>query len=772
MLLHESLKSRRRDTWPFFFITTFLLLLLLQVGSLSPWGRPDSNDTSLRQNSQKALNEELSWAHHLGLSAVLTPPLTGRGNGNVGLVHVLRPLLKDVNAGGNTQVWVRIPATAPTTAAATSASGPLALALLMDQSSLPPSLATRRGVAGGGEGGGHRQPVRSAPELAMDHTSDGQAGEDRHRTRKRNEDGESIMSMVPSGGDDDDDEEEEEEEEEEQDDVGNDERNNNMKASNEDPWEWWHEIFALANRSRNLGVVLELTAKVPSPVKISRWLGEPLKALIIPTALFVPNAGGFPVLPKRHQGVIRLFMRHGIQVILTGAAQRFCLEQQHSEGGQFLPRRRFKKEEDAKGEEKEGEEEEEGEGEEMVGTTKDTLSLAPYQAYLSHLLRSLDPVPPSEVHAIQANDVLQVPLQPLQDNLESPTYEIFERDTPKYQAYEQALYRALLDQDNARRGTNLRERQPGETGSEMVVDASGGEHGKTFPVLVVVVIGAGRGPLVKATLNASAKAQVPVQVIAVEKNPNAFMTLQHLARHEGWGESNRVGLVRADVREWMGPPTKADIVVSELLGSFGDNELSPECLDRAVMKFLKVGGVCIPESYTNYLQPITTAKVHSAIHDLNHPQKEKYFETPLVVKLNRFHAVAPVSGGLMTFTHHTQKQEDMAGRDNSRYVKVEYLLPPGGGSCRVDGFAGYFDAKLYGSINLSTHPLTHTPDMYSWFPIFFPLKEPVYCPAGSCLVVHMWRCIGPHKVWYEWAVTQPHTTKVHNREGSSYFVGM
>lgn len=31
---------------------------------------------------------------------------------------------------------------------------------------------------------------------------------------------------------------------------------------------------------------------------------------------------------------------------------------------------------------------------------------------------------------------------------------------------------------------------------------------------------------------------------------------------------------------------KADIIVSELLGSFGDNELSPECLDGAE-RFLK-----------------------------------------------------------------------------------------------------------------------------------------------------------------------------------------
>lgn len=33
-------------------------------------------------------------------------------------------------------------------------------------------------------------------------------------------------------------------------------------------------------------------------------------------------------------------------------------------------------------------------------------------------------------------------------------------------------------------------------------------------------------------------------------------------------------------------PEPVDILVSELLGSFGDNELSPECLDGA-MRFLK-----------------------------------------------------------------------------------------------------------------------------------------------------------------------------------------
>lgn len=38
------------------------------------------------------------------------------------------------------------------------------------------------------------------------------------------------------------------------------------------------------------------------------------------------------------------------------------------------------------------------------------------------------------------------------------------------------------------------------------------------------------------------------------------------------------------------------------------------------------------------------------------------------------------------------------------------------------GLAGYFDAQLYGDVHLSIHPPTHTANMFSWFPIFFPFK--------------------------------------------------
>ena len=67
-----------------------------------------------------------------------------------------------------------------------------------------------------------------------------------------------------------------------------------------------------------------------------------------------------------------------------------------------------------------------------------------------------------------------------------------------------------------------------------------------------------------------------------------------------WGEL--VEVVSCDMREWKAPE-KADILVSELLGSFGDNELSPECLDGAqrflngrMLIFISALFICISDN--------------------------------------------------------------------------------------------------------------------------------------------------------------------------------
>lgn len=59
---------------------------------------------------------------------------------------------------------------------------------------------------------------------------------------------------------------------------------------------------------------------------------------------------------------------------------------------------------------------------------------------------------------------------------------------------------------------------------------------------------------------------------------------------------------------------------------------------------------------------------------------------------------------------------------NTRSAKLRFHISHGGA---LHGFAGYFEAVLYGNVGLSIHPQRKdkiSKDMLSWFPLFFPLK--------------------------------------------------
>lgn len=54
--------------------------------------------------------------------------------------------------------------------------------------------------------------------------------------------------------------------------------------------------------------------QLPSPERMSRWLGEPLKAVLLPTCAFRPNKRGYPVLPPAHQELLAKLFAHNVQV--------------------------------------------------------------------------------------------------------------------------------------------------------------------------------------------------------------------------------------------------------------------------------------------------------------------------------------------------------------------------------------------------------------------------------------------------------------------------
>ncbi|XP_039286145.1 protein arginine N-methyltransferase 5 [Nilaparvata lugens] len=458
----------------------------------------------------------------------------------------------------------------------------------------------------------------------------------------------------------------------------------------DDTWEWWNRARTITGWQKRVMVALELCADMPAvtDLQIQRWLGEPVRALVLPTHVFVTNKKGFPVLTRHHQAFVHAVATHCHEVnyVVTGACR-------HKNIDLYLRYIQF-----------------------LVEQRKALND--PYAAY-------------SEGY----EDFLQYPLQPLADNLESQTYEVFEKDPIKYNKYQEAIYHALMDR------VSFEE--------------------KDHNVQIVMVVGAGRGPLVSATLNAARLAKRLVKVYAVEKNPNAILTLESRLEEEWRGLP--VIVVSSDMRDFRPAASDmADIVVSELLGSFGDNELSPECLD-GVTHLMKEDAISIPASYTSYLGPTQSMKLHCEVRSYkDRLDKSNPFEMPYVVHQKNCFAIDQPKD-LFTFYHPSTEKDP----DNTRYAALEFdvKIP-----CVLHGFSGYFTTVLYRDIILSIHPDTHSPGMFSWFPIFFPIQDPIQLKAGDRLQVNFWRLVDKEKVWYEWAVTKPTTNPNHNTNGRSYSI--
>ena len=462
----------------------------------------------------------------------------------------------------------------------------------------------------------------------------------------------------------------------------------------------------------------------------SRWVSEPLRIVELNVSTFMRNAKGFPVLSKAVQALLTRYTRVKTSpwVLLTdvGAIPTDDELDEAELVSAELPT-------PAQAAQK---------------AAKKPKDLTPYLSYMRHLQRTQPARPIIDRFAAGYQDFLQSPLQPLTDNLESITYEVFEKDPVKYEWYERATAAALVDLKK-----------------ELKRD------------IIVAVVGAGRGPLMTRALKASASTGVSIVPYAVEKNPNAYVLLQNRnATDPLWGK--RVQIVKTDMRAWAGPSLpsgevgKVDILISELLGSFADNELSPECLDGVQHVLHPDHGVSIPTSYTAHYTPIASPRIYSDLLSQKGAGADDKWELPYVSMLHQFdnlclavpvsdlaasksekamleppqadvqqawEFVHPIPQAILAQSQLRRGGSAAAGgggavggdgwnEHNARFSKLTFTCNSRG-VCH--GLAGYFETVLYESkaqgkkIELSTNPVTmdeKSKDMISWFPIFFPLK--------------------------------------------------
>lgn len=353
---------------------------------------------------------------------------------------------------------------------------------------------------------------------------------------------------------------------------------------------------------------------------------------------------------------------------------------------------------------------------------------------VKRLQASLNPLSKREIHSHNYFDLLQMPLQPLRDHLASSTYEEFERCDTKYDIFEIAVERWL-------------------------------EANPTVDKPVTYILGAGRGPLVQGTLNAfRSKGIRDYSVYALEKNPYAILTLKHRIKDgvDGW---DKVQLIFGDMRDFV-PKEPADLIISELLGSFGDNELSPECLYEVEAIFDKhfpnhKHAHYIPQSYTSFLTPIYAPQIWGKLHSLG---DNKCFHTPYVVALRSYYNIAVDSGHLPCFSFgHPSRAGNM---ECERYKQLRFIAK---NDSVLHGFAGYFSFTLHGDLEMSILP-GRSDDVKSWFPMYFPIEKAIGVQKSQVVTLHIWRKCDGTRVWYEWAVTTPSASAIHNVNGFAYSI--
>ncbi|KAJ6246878.1 protein arginine n-methyltransferase 5 [Anaeramoeba flamelloides] len=549
-------------------------------------------------------------------------------------------------------------------------------------------------------------------------------------------------------------------------------------------WEFWLMVKSFSDSPLLLRLNLVLSDTLPKRKLTELWKSCKPQYITLAISSFVTNKKGFSILPKQFSSLIDEFIQEGCGIIIEceNEVEDYQLQQ-------LKQKQKQKQKQETKqinlnlnkiisqtnsiqnnGEENNNtlnylNNDEDENYSDQFGNFSESLNKV---LYLRHLGNKLPKISKFKKSLQEFSDVLQDPLQPLQNNLSSYIYSVFEKDITKYEVYEKAIYLALIDLSKKRNENKNEQKNENDNENENVKN-------NDQPINVAIA-GAGRGPIVKRAIKASMKSNIQINLYAIEKNPSALMVLRSII----WENNQDVTVIAGDMRN-LQIDIKFDLIISELLGSFGDNELSPECLDGVQLACLKPNGIMIPQSYSSYLAPVSSfgtwiaLKQYSKSNGKNDDQKMKNcLESSYVVRFGCPLLIGNIKK-CFVFNHPQDssilRNNFQSNNHNQRFLKINWIAKQ---DSVCHGLAGYFTTQLYRDVQLSIHPESHTQKMASWFPLYFPFSQPIKIKKGQIIEIYIWR-IGNKKqggVWYEWTMTKPLQLHIHNPNGRASKIGL
>ncbi|MBI5893532.1 MAG: 50S ribosomal protein L11 methyltransferase [Deltaproteobacteria bacterium] len=238
---------------------------------------------------------------------------------------------------------------------------------------------------------------------------------------------------------------------------------------------------------------------------------------------------------------------------------------------------------------------------------------------------------------------------------------------------------------------------------------------------VVVDLGCGLGILSFLALKAGAK-----KVYAVEKTDSINLAREIAKRN---GIDDKIVFIEG-VSKDIEIPEKADVIVSETLGSFAVEENTLEFTIDARKRFLKEDGRLIPEALKLWLAPVENSGVYKKFSFWNDVAgfdfsfaKEELTKRILIEDISKkdFLSNPLIYNGI-----------DLVETDNpsiNERLKFEFSK-----SGTLHGFAGWFQALLTDDVVIDTSPSSQKTH---WKQAFFPIKEPVHVKKGGYVIIDM-----------------------------------
>ncbi len=250
---------------------------------------------------------------------------------------------------------------------------------------------------------------------------------------------------------------------------------------------------------------------------------------------------------------------------------------------------------------------------------------------------------------------------------------------------------------------------------------------------VVADVGAGTGLLSMMACRAGAS-----RVYAVEEAP-VIELAKALVRENGY--EDRVVFLRGNSRK-IDLPERADLVVSETIGTFVFSEDILPTLVDARERFLKSRGVMIPERIKVYLVPVESFR-----------EGIGFWEKPLRgfdFRAGARHVpagtvVAARKTGRGEFLDDEQVAYDLEFATASATMEFSRTLEfTSRREGTLHGFFGFWEARLHGEVSLTCGP--GAPPVH-WPPVLFRLPEGIPVRTGDRISLHFTRKDRPGWSW-------------------------